>query len=379
MPETAEIEAYINELRGRAKESQADARRTLNPLFDREGHGGRPPRDFIPSSFLFVRSCDVDVGSRPVPCPAFWLSPDVRVAPFADLGMATRDLEAGKTYRFTAVVRNRGDLPVPSAKVEFFLCNPTLGWDTRFATRLGVGAGRVQAHGASEVSVDWTVPPTLSGHRCLFVRVFSFSPLDLPVDDFALNPAIDRHVAQLNLNIVAQASKLVVDWVHLRNAAERLEIAPMATRTVRALRLEAVTALTLVAAARWKAVEAQLALEFEPGKGAAIDVTKTETGLELVSQDREAVPLDRQADLTKRVQEALRALEAGRGDAARFRELFKEFRDMNAQTVRSQLTLALPHVGLEKGQAVALNVVKRGLRAREAAAGIAVFVAGDPV
>jgi hypothetical protein len=141
--------------------------------------------------------------------------------------MPTRELTAGATYRFTAVVRNRGDLAVPSAKVEFHLANPTLGWDTRFATKLGVAVGRVQAHGAAEASLDYTIPPALSGHRCLFARVFSFSPLDLPIVDFALDPVVDRHVAQLNLNIVPQASPFVVDWVHHRNAMERLEVVPM--------------------------------------------------------------------------------------------------------------------------------------------------------
>jgi hypothetical protein len=74
-----EIQEYVDALRRRAAESQTDAKRTLNPLFDREGHS-RPPDDFVPSSFLYIRSCDADVGSRPVPCPAFYLSPDVRVA-----------------------------------------------------------------------------------------------------------------------------------------------------------------------------------------------------------------------------------------------------------------------------------------------------------
>ena len=280
------------------------------------------------------------------------------------------------SYRFTAVVRNRGDLPVPSAKVEFFLCNPTLGWDTRFATRLGVGAGRVQAHGATEVSVDWTVPPALSGHRCLFARVFSFSPLDLPIDDYALDPSLDRHVAQLNLNIVAQGTSFQLDWVHLRNAAEQLEIVPMTARMIDGLRLEVVTALALVTEERWREVEGKLQLHFEAGEGPGVDVRRTDRGLELTSQDREAVPLERQAELTKRVQEALQALEAGRGEPAELRELLKELRAMNAQTVRSRVTLELPDVGLDVGEAVAVNVIKRSAQTRQATAGIALFVTG---
>ena len=370
---TTEIRKYIEALRGRAKESQTDAKRNLNPLFDDRG---RPPRDFIESSFLFMRSCDADVGSRPMPCPVFWLSPDLRVAPLANLGMPTRDLTAGATYRFTATVRNRGDLPVPSAKVEFYLADPSLGWDTRVSTKLGVAAGRVQAHAASEVSLDYSIPPTLSGHRCLFARVFSLSPLDLPIDDFALNPLIDRHVAQLNLNIVAQASALSLNWIHHRNAAELLEIVPMTAQETRALRVESVTALTLVAATQWRKVQGRLKIEFEAGKGPAVETRRTERGLELHSQDREAVPLERQMDLTKRVLAALQALETGGADAAEFEKLFKEFRAMTAQTVRSRLTLRLPAAGLKRGQAIGLNVIKRDLGTGEVTGGLGLFVAG---
>ena len=77
------------------------------------------------------------------------------------------------------------------------------------------------------------------GHRCLFARVFSFSPLDLPLDDYALSPVPDRHIAQLNLNIVANGDKLLLDWFHLPNADEQLELVPMTAPMIRALRLEA--------------------------------------------------------------------------------------------------------------------------------------------
>ena len=112
----AEIQAYIRELQARAAKSQEEAERELNPLFKRKE--GRPPRDFVDSSFLYIRSCDADVGSRPVPCPAFWLSPDVRVAPLSNLGAPTRQLEAGATYRFSAVVRNRLRRQLRAAALE---------------------------------------------------------------------------------------------------------------------------------------------------------------------------------------------------------------------------------------------------------------------
>jgi hypothetical protein len=78
-----EIKSYIAELKARANKSQVEAHKNLNPLFKGEGHD-RGPDDFVESSFLYMRSCDADVGSRPAPCPAFWLSPDLRVASITD-------------------------------------------------------------------------------------------------------------------------------------------------------------------------------------------------------------------------------------------------------------------------------------------------------
>jgi len=371
----AEIQDYIRELQGRAAEAQSEAKQELNPLFDDKET--RPPRDFVDSSFLYMRSCDADVGSRPVPCPAFWLSPDLRVAPLSHLGAPTRQLVAGSTYRLTATVRNRGDLPVPSAKVEFWLTNPTLGFDTRFATKLGVAAGRVHGHGAAEVAIDYPVPPSLSGHRCLFARVFSFSPLDLPIDDFALNPVVDRHVAQLNLDIVGQGTTYALDWIHRRNARERLQVVPMAAATVRALRVETVTALKLVDEGLWKEVQGGLEIEIEPAPDVAIETRPVDGGVELIAEDGDAVAIEEQQRLTEHVLEALQFLEEGSGDAGKFKKLFREYRAMTAQTVRTRVRLRLPEAGLGVDEALALNVVRRESTAEEPTGGIGLFLVGE--
>jgi hypothetical protein len=325
---------------------------------------------------MYMRSCDADTGSRPIPCPVFWLSPDLRVAPLTNLGMPTQTLTAGTTYRFTATVRNRGDLPVPSAKVEFYLVNPSLGFDTRYATKLGVAAGRVQAYGASEISIDYTVPPSLAGHRCLFARVFSFSPLDLPIDDHALSPVPDRHIAQLNLTIVDNGAKLLIDWFHLPNAQELLELTPMTAPMVRALRLETVTDHTIVSGALWRRVAGQVEFHLDPAEGPKINTDPGGDRLLLVSQDPKAVSLERQAQLNKAVVSALRSLELGRGNAQKHKELFREYRAMTAQGVRSQLTLALPPAELKPGQALALNVIRRNRATGDALGGIGLLITG---
>jgi hypothetical protein len=379
MPDNTQeqIAAAVAKLRERAAESQADAAKNLNPLFTRDGRD-TAPRDFVESSFLFMRSCDADAGSRPIPCPVFWLSPDLLVAPTTSLWTPTSELTAGQTYRVSATVRNRGDLPVPSAKVEFYLVNPSLGFDTRVATKLGVTAGRVQSHGATVLSMDYTVPPSLGGHRCLFARVFAFSPLDVPIGDYALDPRIDRHVAQRNLSIVAPASKLSIDWIHRRNAAERLEVVPMTEAMIRAIRAESISALTFDAEMPWREVARQIEFDVAPGKGPTIETSRTDTGLELVSADREAVSLERQTTLTTQVLAAVQAMEKGRASATKYTKVFRQYRAMAAEVVRTQVTVLLPPLDLEPGQAMALNVIRRSMKTGDALGGIALVMTGTP-
>ena len=312
-----EIKSYIAELQARAKSSQAEAHKNLNPLFKGEGRG-KGPEDFVESSFLYMRSCDADGGSRPPPCPVFWLSPDLQVAPLTNLGVPTRQLTAGQTYRLSAIVRNRGDLMVPSAKVEFWLVTPSLGFDTRFATKIGVVSGHVMPFAMSEMHLDYSLPPSLNGHRCLFARVFSFAPLDIPVDDFALNPLIDRHVAQLNLDIIAQASSFNLQWIHHQNAFERLEFVAMDETTQHSIRREVMTPLKLLTPKRADGLlsefASQMKIEIRPAKMENVTVLakQTERGIELTSKNPKAVAVERQAELTQHVQSLLSELEAGK-------------------------------------------------------------------
>jgi hypothetical protein len=206
--------------------------------------------------------------------------------------------------------------------------------------------------------------------------VFSFSPLDLPIDDFGLSPVVDRHVAQLNLNIAPQGTQLMLDWIHLPNAAERLEIGAIDERLIQQLRFESVKALDVVGPGWWKEVQGRLGIEFTPGDGPTVDAHRTENGIEIVSRDRDGFPLERQVELTQRVLEAMQALEVGRGDAREFKSLFEEYRAMNARPVRSRVTLDLPDVGLERGQAVGVDVLKRSAVTGEVTGGIGLFVTG---
>ena len=238
MPEDATATAeYVAELRKRREAYSEEALARLREVFHRRDR--KPPEVFHDSSFLYIRSFDGDIGIRPFSGIVHWHSPDLLVSPITSVGAYTTTLQAGDTYVIRTVLRNRGDLAVPSAKVELFLTDPTLGFDTRFATRLtGLGnvpSAWVTSGGSAAAEFAYTVPPTEAGHKCLFARCFSFSPLELPIDDFALDPRLDRHVAQQNLNIVGQAQAFAFNLVHRPNARIRIALRPLQPEELLAL------------------------------------------------------------------------------------------------------------------------------------------------
>jgi hypothetical protein len=215
----------IRETRKRADVQREKSRELLARLLRRER---KPPGDYGDSSYLMIRSTTQDDGSRPLPDgTVFWLSPDIRIRPLSGPGTYTTTLEAGRAYNVEVLLRNRGDLPVPSAKVELYLTDPALGFDTRFASRLGIGSTWVPGVSSGVVNIPFIVPGSEAGHKCMFARVFSFSPLDVPLDDTNLSPPVDRHVAQLNLNIIGGSPMpLIVNFVHQPNFEGTLAFRP---------------------------------------------------------------------------------------------------------------------------------------------------------
>ena len=226
-------DGYIAELRKRAARSQAEARKELNPLFDDRQPAARLRRELVPLHPLLRRRRR----QPPAPLPGLLALPRPADRPAlqprrADHRAAGRrrvspDRDRPQPRRSHGSVREGGVLarePERSASTRAL----------RRSSAWRPDACRPTA--PREVSLDYVVPPALSGHRCLFARVFSFSPLDLPIDDFALDPRIDRHVGQLNLYDRRAGDELHLDWIHLANAAERLEVVPMASATRRSLR-----------------------------------------------------------------------------------------------------------------------------------------------
>lgn len=218
-------EEYLKELLSRREPYKGDALGELAGEFRKRER--RPPKVFKDSSFLYMRSYAGDIGVRPFSGITFWRSPDIQISPVTNIAAYTTELEAGETYIVRCALRNRGDVAVPSAKVELFLTDPSLGFDTRYAQNLTLGKVPATwvAPGATASTVfQWTVSPSESGHKCLFARAFSFSPVDLPASVYALDPRTDRHVAQKNLNIAKQAQNFSFQIIHPPVARMRIEL-----------------------------------------------------------------------------------------------------------------------------------------------------------
>ena len=357
-----------------------EARGELEALFKRRDR--KPPEEFLDSSFLYMRSYDADLGVRPFSNIVHWHSPDITLSPVTSVGAYTTSLVAGDTYLIRCALRNRGDLAVPSAKVELFLTDPSLGFDTRFATNLTLGkvpSAWVGSGASAAAEFVYTVPPAESGHKCLFARTFSFSPLELPVDDFQLDPRIDRHVAQQNLNIVGQSQPYSFQWVHAPNARQRIELQVLEPDALLALRHPVLADVKPAAEFPRRGWGRLARIELKEPAGPDLALTEAPEGVSIESMDREGLDLDGQRELNAAVRETLRAVYAGETRMADHRDLFAKFRAMNAQARRSTFTMTIPGLGLDPGQAVGLEVrsVDANSEPPEVVGGITLIIVGS--
>jgi hypothetical protein len=343
------------------------------------GKKRKPPEVFHDSSFLYIRSYDGDIGNRPFSNIVFWRSPDVTLSPLTNLGAFVTTLNAGETYLVRINLRNRGDIPAPSAKVELFLVTPSLGFSTQFATKITLGnvpSVFVPSLGAATAQFLYTVPADLSGHRCLFARVFSFSPLDLPIDDFALDPRIDRHVAQQNLDIVGQAMAYSFNLVHQPNAKIRIALRAFGGEDLLALRHPILG--ELVPAKEFPRRGWGRIAPIHPRKVAGeFDISEAEDGLTLFTKG-DGMGLDEQRKLTQEMRRVLAEIDAGKAKASSHKELFAQFRKMNAGATQSTFTMKIPDLNLQKGQAIGLDITAtdENLAEDQIFGGITLIIAG---
>jgi predicted Rdx family selenoprotein len=380
MANTVAAEYLRSLLKQREARERPEPLAELQRLFKRRDR--RPPEPFHDSSFLYMRSYDADLGVRPFSGIVHWHSPDLTLSPVTGVGAYTTSLIAGDTYVVRCALRNRGDIGVPSAKVELFLTDPTLGFDTRFASNLTLGrvpSTWVPAVANAAVEFTYTVPPIESGHKCLFARAFSFSPLDLPIDDFALDPRLDRHVAQQNLNIVGQAQAYSFGMVHLPNARLRIQLRALEPEELLKLRHPVLAEVEIAREFPRRGWGRLSRLELREPGGGELAVREAPEGLVIDARDRDGLHPDAVRELKTAVRDVLRAVQAGETRMADHRDLLGRFRRMNAEARRSTFAMTIPDIGLQPHQAMGLEItgVDETLGEPEVFGGITLVIVGE--
>jgi hypothetical protein len=162
--------------------------------------------------YLFVRAFPGDTGTRPVQ-GVFWESPDVYIVPGVAPGAAPdvpshlgQVALAGQDNTVYAHVWNLGRAPARAVVVEFYWCNPALGFNAASATLIGAaftslgarGSGR--CHQVMKCPATWVPTFVNGGHECLLVRAWDVAadPMTTPEWDASQN----RHLGQRNIHVV---------------------------------------------------------------------------------------------------------------------------------------------------------------------------------
>ena len=347
---------YISSLRKSREEYLNKVPAQLAKIYN--GKDKRPkPDHFRESSFLYIRSYNGDTGIRPFSGINFWNSPDITINPISNSSINTTELHGGNTYNIRCRLHNRGDLMIPYPKVEFFLTDPSLGFNTTVAKLLGLTQlqGLLLPASNDEALMRYTVPASEAGHKCLFARTYSFSPLDKPFDLHALDPRLDRHIGQQNLNIIPQGSTYTFNLVHQPNAMETIEFRPLTVRQVMILQHPALQELKITALKDTKMlsrIKVAVATKTTHEIG-----MKSEKGIWQVTASGKGISLDKQGEIFKSTNAILKAIHAGKGSHQHFKKELKPFTDMNRHVAVTAFQMAIPDFGTRKGYAVGFEIV----------------------
>jgi hypothetical protein len=352
-----QLQALIAELNKRRDAYKNESVSLIQEFYKPYGRRQRRPEPFNDSSFLYIRTYDGDIGDRPLPSINFWNSPDISFQQTTGTApITTNELKAGETYLVRCLLHNRGDVTVPYPKVEFFLTDPSLGFDTRFSTYIGVTQmnGLLLANSKGEAQFIYRVPPEESGHKCFFARTFSFSPIDKPFDVYALNPVIDRHIGQKNLNIVAQGTSYTFNLIHLPNTEENIQFIP--------LTMNEIIGLGEITLGKFQFKESRSATILNRQRVQVlsskqnVQVDRGQEGLRFIAQG-EGPTLREQARKYRAFTSAIKRINSGKAKPSEFKQLFTEYREINKLQQKTTLAINLPQMGLQSNEAIAVNII----------------------
>ncbi len=162
--------------------------------------------------YLLIRAFPGDTGARPVP-GVFWESPDVYILPGV-APAAAPDVPgqlgqvglAGQDNTIYGHVWNLGRGPAREVVVQFYWCNPALGFNPAGANLIGTAFTSLGARGSGychqvvKCPVTWVPTYVNGGHECLLIRAWDVAadPMTTPEWDASQN----RHLGQRNIHVV---------------------------------------------------------------------------------------------------------------------------------------------------------------------------------
>lgn len=371
------LQALVRELNNRREGYTREGLPVIQEFYKSRDRRQRKPEVFNDSSFLYIRTYDGDIGNRPLPAINFWNSPDISFTPTTGTTpLTSNELRAGESYLVRCQLHNRGDVTVPYPKVEFWLTNPSLGFDTRFATYIGVTQlnGLLLANGSGEAQFLYRVPPEESGHKCFFARTFSFSPLDKPHDVYALDPVTDRHIGQKNLNIVAQASAYNFNLIHLPNANEIIQFIPLTMKEIIGLGDRSLGKFQFKETRSAALFYRQEVKVLSPHQNVRIQGGRQ--GFQISAQG-EGPDVREQAQIIHDFIHAIQQIGTGKANPSEFKEVFAAKRRMNAFNQQTSLSITLPQLNLNPEEALAFNIVNTNTVTGVVKGGITLIITGN--
>lgn len=143
----------------------------------------------------------------------WYLSPDIWVIPGNDPNGAPGIPMASQPSYIWARVHNRGKAAIANATVHYYWADPSTTITQNTATLVGTSYVSLIAGQTAEVLclTLWTPSWVNGGHECLIAEAFSAEdplPPRTPNDPF--NPPRDRHMAQLNINLLPSMHRMSI-------------------------------------------------------------------------------------------------------------------------------------------------------------------------
>ena len=167
--------------------------------------------------YLLIRGYAGDHGVRPISSQPFWCSPDIIVVPGIvqtyDGLSATVTPRPGVAHTIFVHVWNLGHLPAIGVSLRVYWANPSFDFNNPATPPQQIGMEYINSlddsnnptcHRLVRLSAPWIPEFVNGGHECLLAKVSCFAD----GGGLGFDASSNRHVGQLNLNLLAPDSSM---------------------------------------------------------------------------------------------------------------------------------------------------------------------------